>query len=194
LAIEMLKPHRLLARERVSWRHDEDQSFLPAGDGAQARAGLGISYESEVSASILDGLIDLLGLAVVDFDFDSGMGLAKLLQQGREIVKGDTDDAGDAKLASEFSARNTEACPEALIAVEDVSADLEIDTPFGSDLEGFPAAVNQGYAEVFFHGPYLLAHCALCDSARFGGAGEISRITEIAEDLESLDMHRQSLP
>ena len=39
------------------------------------------------------------------------MGLAELLKQGREIMKGDADDAGDAELASEFSPRNTEACP-----------------------------------------------------------------------------------
>ena len=194
LSVQMLQSQRLPAREGVSGWHDQNKALLPAGDGAQAGPCLRISDEPEISTAILDGLVDLLRLAVVNGDFDAGVGLTKLLKHGREIMQGNTDDAGDAKPALELSAGDAEASSEAVVAVQNVAADFEIDVPLGSEVEGFLIPIDQRNAEAFFHGSDLLAHRALGDAACFGGSGEISRVAEIAEDLESLDMHRQSLP
>ena len=54
--------------------------------------------------------------------------------------------------------------------------------------------VDERNAEAFLHGTDLLTHRALGDPARLGGPRKASRIAEIAEDLEALDMHGQSLP
>jgi hypothetical protein len=55
--------------------------------------------------------------------------------------------------------------------------------------EGIPTPIDERNAESFLHGADLLTHSALGDSARLGRPRKTTGVTEVAEDLEALDMH-----
>ena len=189
LSVELLKRDGAFAPQRMLRGHHEHEFLLPAGDGSQAGARLGIGDQSQISPAILHRLVDLLGLAIVDGDLDSGMVFSEQLEERREIVERDADDTGHSELPSEFAARDAEARAEALVAGQDVAADLQVDATLGREGEVVVATVDERDAEALLHRTDLLAHRALGDAARLGGAGKVPRVAEIAEDLEALDMH-----
>jgi hypothetical protein len=185
---------RFLPREGMPRRHDENKALLPAGDGTKSGARLGIGDQPQIGTSILDGIINFIGLSVINRHFDARMGLSELLENGRQVVKRDADDAGNAEFAAEFAAGHSEECAEALIAVEDIAAGLEVDMSLGREGEVVVAPVDERHAEKFLHRADLLTHSALRDPTRFGGSRKAARVAKVTEDLEALDMHGQSLP
>jgi len=107
-------------------------------------------------------------------------------------VERDADDTGDSQFATKFAASYPESRAKAVVASNDVPADLPVDMAFRGEAESLFVAVNQRDSETFFHRPDLLADGALGDAACLGGAREAAGFTKIAEDLESLDVHGQS--
>ena len=104
LAVELREGDRLFPLEGMPGGHHENQSLLPAGHGAQSWAGLRVGHEPQIGAPVLDGIVNLFGLAVIHRDLDAGVCFAELLEQGREVVQSDADDAGDTEFSTKFAA------------------------------------------------------------------------------------------
>ena len=188
-ALKLAQIDRAPAVKGMSRRCDKDQALLPAGDGAETWAGFGIGDQSQISAAFGHCIVNFLSLAVVDRDIDTRMGFAELLEHRGKIVQGDTNHACEAKFAIKGAAGNPEAGSEAVKAGENIPACLEIDDSFWSQREGIAPPVDEWNSELFFHDAYLLADRALGDTAGFRRAGKAASVAQIAEDLESLNVH-----
>jgi len=189
LSLKLVELNGAFSRKRMSRRRDQNQPFLPAGDGSKSGACFRISDKSEIGMAVDHGIINFLSFAIVDRDFHARMGFPKLFENGGEIMKGDADDAGQTELPFEFFTGDPEARTEAVEALQDIAAGFEIDAPFRCQGEEVSGAINEGNAELFFHGPDLLTYRALADSAGLGSPGEVTSIAQITEDLETLYVH-----
>ena len=117
------------------------------------------------------------------------MSLAELLEYRREIVQGDADHARKAERTIEGAPGNPKTGSEALKAGKNITAGLEINDSFGGQGEGISCPVDQRNPKLFFHDAYLLTHRALGDAACFRRSGKAAGVAQIAEDLESLNIH-----
>jgi len=187
--LELAQRNGSLARELVARRHDEHELLLPAGDGPETGPCLGVGDQSQIGAAILDSIVDFICLAVVDGHFDARMILAELFEKRWKIVERDADDACHAECAAEFAACDAEAGVEAVIARQDVAADLEVDATLGGEGEAVIAPVDERNTKAFLDRADLLADRALCDAAGLRCPGKVPGVAEVAEDLEALDVH-----
>ena len=191
LPVQIAQPHPAPFGQRMRRMTNEHQFITPEIFDDQARALCRERHQPEVRIAIEHLCVNLRGTAVVDLHVHLRVQDAELLQERRQLVQADAVDRGDAQFARHDVLQFPDAVAEALEGVQDFLARFEQCAPFLGHGEILLAALDQADVKALLQSPDLLTDRALRDRVEIGRPGEAGGFNEVAEDLESLDLHSE---
>ena len=194
LALDLLEPDRFRAREGMLGMADEDHHVLAQRDHLELRIPRGIGDEPEVHDIAENILVDLVGPAVFDMHIHRRVGLEEFLEVGRQIMKADGVDGGDADGAGDDVLDLLQPAVQGIVRLDDLLAVIVQHLAFAREPEFFLAPLDEQAFELAFQRTDLLADGRLRHVVDLGGLGEALRLGQITKHFQAFDLHNLSCP
>ncbi len=178
-----------VARERVLWMANGDQTVCSEGDYFDLARFDRKRDEAEIDRGVLDVFVDQIRAAIFDANIDGGVVGQKRFDVGRQLVQADTVDRRNANGAADDFLHLHQLARQLFVNVEDFLGCGVHSIAFAGELELLLTAVDEQSVEVLFHGSGLLADGGLGDSVEASGFREALGFYQVCEDLKVIDLH-----
>ena len=172
---------------------DQHERFLAQRNNFQLRVSDRKRNEAQVHNVALDILINLLGVAVLDMHVHGGVTPHIFFEIGRENMQANRIHAGHPEGARNDLFQFLQPAVKRRIGLQDPLAAIIKHLAFAGEAELFPAALKERRLENALQCAHLLADGRLGDTVDSRGLGETFGFDEVAENLETFDLHKQRL-